>query len=247
MREWLLGEWTKAWSGRTWAVLVSIAVFMSLLSGLSYAAQGDKMVSAGKTDVAAVTNDVVRASMTTFLFASLFGALLVTREYSSGSISRSVLLIGGRDRLFLAKLVVAAAVGALFGLFAVLLATVSSWVMLAGYGYSSEWTSETWLIALGVFACNVLAAPWGVFVGWIVRHQIGAVGALMALTLLVDPALKRLVPDEAKYLLTVAMSSVYRDGAADLLSPQTALLVIAGWLAAAGYAAHKLLHSRDIT
>lgn len=98
-----------------------------------------------------------------------------------------------------------------------------------------------------MFACNVLAAPWGVFIGWIVRHQIGAVGALMALTLLLDPALQRLVPDVAKYLLTIAMSSVYRDVHTDLFSPGTALLVIAGWLGVAGLAAHRLFRSRDIT
>ncbi|MFI2032950.1 ABC transporter permease [Streptomyces buecherae] len=246
MREALLGEWTKAWTGRAWAVLTSIAVFMSLLTSFGYAAEGDKSIGAGQTDIAAVTDDVVRSWMTTFLFASLFGALLVTREYSSGSISRAVLLTG-RGRLFTAKLVIGAAVGVLSGLLAVVLAAVSSWVTLAGYGRSPEWTSETWLVALGVFACNVLAAPWGVFIGWIVRHQIRAVGALMALTLLLDPSLQRLVPDVAKYLLTIAMSSVYRDVHTDLLSPGTALLVIAGWLGVAGLAAHRLFRSRDIT
>lgn len=246
MREALWGEWTKAWTGRAWAVLTSIAVFMSLLTSFGYAAEGDKRIGTGQTDIVAITDDVVRSWMMTFLFASLFGALLVTREYTSGSVSRSVLLTG-RSRLFTAKLLVGTAVGALSGLLAVLLAAVSSWVTLAGYDRSPEWTSETLLIALGVFACNVLAAPWGVFIGWIIRHQIGAVGALMALTLLLDPALQRLVPDLAKYLLTIAMSSVYRDVHTDLLSPGIALLVIAGWLSAAGFAAHRLFRSRDIT
>lgn len=125
MREALLGEWTKAWTGRAWAVLTSIAVFMSLLTSFGYATEGDKSIGTGHTGIAAVTDDVVRSWMMTFLFASLFGALLVTREYSSGSISRAVLLTG-RGRLFTAKLVIGAAVGVLSGLLAVVLAAVSS-------------------------------------------------------------------------------------------------------------------------
>ncbi|MBD0706876.1 MULTISPECIES: ABC transporter permease [unclassified Streptomyces] len=246
MSDALRGEWAKAWSGRAWIMLLSFAVYMSLLTSFGYASEGRDGITAGTTDISAVTDDVVRAWMMTFLLSSLFGAIAVSREYTSGSISRSVLLTG-RRRLFVAKATVSAAVGALFGLVAIALAVASAWGLLGMYGLRPEWTTETTLIALGVFVCNVLAAPWGAFLGWIIRHQIGSVIAVMAMTLLVDPGLQRLVPGLSKYLLTIAMSAVYRDVNHDLLSPQAALLVIAGWLAAAGFAGYRLLRTRDIT
>ncbi|KUN84426.1 ABC transporter permease [Streptomyces griseoruber] len=246
MTDALRGEWLKAWSGKAWIVLLVCGTYMSLMTSFGYGSEGDKALDQGSGDLAAVTDDVVRAWMMTFLFASLYGAIVVTREYGSGSISRSVLVMG-RARLFGAKLAVGALMGALSGVVAVVFSVLSAWGVLTVYGRDFAWTKETTLIAVGLFACNVLAAPWGVFIGWIIRHQIASVVTVMALTLLVDPGLQRLAPKAASYLFTIALSSVYRDVGHTLLSPQTALLVIAGWLAAAGCAAYRLLRVRDLT
>ncbi|OEJ26164.1 hypothetical protein AR457_18455 [Streptomyces agglomeratus] len=247
MRDLITAEWRKATTGRTWWILAGLGVLMSLTSGFGFASQGDAAITTGAASPSAVTDDVVRAWMMTFLFSSLFGALLVTREYASGSITRSVLLSGTRGRLFAAKLTVATLSGVLYGLLAAALAALCAYATLNHFGHSPEWTTETTLIALGVLACNVLAAAWGAFLGWIVRHQTATVVLLMALTLLVDPGVQQLAPDVAKFLLTIAMSSVYRDAKPDLLSVPVALLVIGGWLTAAGFAARKLLFTRDVT
>ena len=246
MTDALRGEWLKARSGRAWIVLLVSGVYMSVMTSFGYGSEGDKALDQGSADLAAVTDDVVRAWMMTFLFAALYGAVVVTREYGSGSISRSV-LVTGRARLFGAKLAVGALMGALSGAVAVVCSVLSAWGVLAVYGRDFAWTQETTLIAAGVFVCNVLAAPWGVFLGWIIRHQIASVVTVMGLTLLVDPGLQQLAPKASGYLFTIAMSSVYRDVGHTLLSPQAALLVIAGWLAAAGFAAYRLLRVRDLT
>ncbi|GCD44724.1 ABC transporter permease [Streptomyces paromomycinus] len=242
----IAGEWRKAWTGRAWWVPAAIGIFMSLLASLGFATQGDQLLTEGKTTATAVTGDIVRQWMMMLLFSSLLGAVLTSREYATGTITRSVLLSGSRKRLFSAKLVVATVMGVLYGLLAVGLAVASSWGMMARFGREPEWTQETWLIVLGVFLCTALSAPWGTFLGWIIRNQIGAVGTLMALTLLLEPALQRLFPAGAKYLLTIAMSSVYRDGKPELLSEPIALVVIAGWLAVAWLIARKLFTSRDV-
>ncbi|KOT80914.1 hypothetical protein ADK70_27070 [Streptomyces rimosus subsp. pseudoverticillatus] len=247
MRDLLSAEWMKAWVGRTWLVLAGSGAFMSLLASLGYASEPDKKITEQHMGLTTITNDSVRAWMMTFLFAALFGAIFVTREYTSGTIGRSVLLGGTRSRLFAAKALVGTAIGALSGLLAVALALGVTWGTLATSGHDPEITRETWLIAAGVFACNVLAGPWGVLLGWIIRHQVGAVVALIALTLLVDPALVRLIPEVGKFLMTIAMSSVYRDGKPELLSEPVAFLVIGGWLAIAWFGARKLFLTRDIT
>ncbi|WP_329196458.1 MULTISPECIES: ABC transporter permease [unclassified Streptomyces] len=246
MRNLVPGEWMKAWTGRTWLVLASAGIFMSLITCFGYASQGDGDIALGTTTASAVTDDMVQAWMMTFLMSAVFGALLVTREYSSGAIARSVLLSGGRLRLLSAKALVATAVGVLGGLLAVALAALCAFLLPARFGFSADWTGHTTRIALGVLTVNALAAPWGALLGWIIRSQLATVVTVMALTLLVEPGLQELAPQVAKYLPTIAMSSVYLDGKPELLSVPLALLVLAGWLAAAGTAARRLLLSRDV-
>ncbi|MFB7741219.1 ABC transporter permease [Streptomyces sp. NPDC056132] len=247
MRDVMAGEWAKAWSGKAWWLPAAFGILMSFMASLGYATQGRESIAQSRTDAGAVTADVVQAWMMMLLFASLYGAVSVAREYATGTIARSVLLSGSRTRLFSAKLIVTTAMGALYGVLAVGLAVASGWgLMAAGAGHRPVWTRETWLILLGVFVCTTLSAPWGLFIGWIVRNQMAAVGTLMGFTLLLDPGLQALFPQGAKYLMTIAMSSVYRDGKPELLSEPLALLVIAGWLAAAAFLARKLLTSRDV-
>ncbi|MCJ1678472.1 ABC transporter permease [Streptomyces sp. APSN-46.1] len=246
MRNVISGEWMKAWTGRTWLVLASAGIFMSLLTCFGYASTGDESIALGSTTASAVTDDMAQAWMMTFLMSAVFGGILVTREYHSGAIARSVLLSGGRLRLLSAKALVATAVGVLNGLLAVGLAVLCAFLLPAHFGYSADWTGHTTRIVLGVLAVNALAAPWGALLGWIIRSQLATVVTVMALTLLVEPGLQALAPQVAAYLPTIAMRPVYLDGKPELLSVPLALLVLAGWLAAAGTAARQLLLSRDV-
>jgi hypothetical protein len=243
----LAAEWLKARTGRLGWLLALVGGFLVVVSNLGLLSQGVEQLDAGTTTLAELTDVPVRNSMAMLLPAALFGAVFVAREYTGGTIGRSALLSGGRDRQWAAKLLVSLAAGALFGLFALVLGAGSAWALLAGHGHAPLWTGETWLIALGVFTVNVLGAAWGVFLGWILRKDMVAVAALVLLVLGVEPALHRFVPEAGKYFLTVAMSSVYRDTQPDLLPIPFACLVIAAWLAAAGYLARRLVRSRDLT
>ncbi|BFO21399.1 hypothetical protein SHKM778_77870 [Streptomyces sp. KM77-8] len=99
---------------------------------------------------------------------------------------------------------------------------------------------------MGVFTVTLLAAPWGVLLGWIIRHQVVLVAVLLGQALLIDESLLRLVPSVGRFMLTIAMSSVYRDGKPELLSVPVALLVIAVWLAVAGVVARRVVLRRDV-
>ncbi len=247
MLDLVRGEWLKARTGRAGIITLGSGLSMCLLISYGYASEGDTNLTAGLTDLATVTNDIARAWMMLFLFASIFAALLVTREYSSGTMARSVLLGGNRSRVFLAKLLAGTGAGIIFGLLSALFAAISPWLLLSTYGRETAWTEETTLTVAGVFLCNVLAALWGVTLAWVIRNQVAAVLTIMTLTMLVDPGLQRLVPDASSYLFTIALSSIYRDGKPELLSVPIAFLVIAGWLVVAGFVGRKAFLSRDLT
>jgi ABC-2 type transport system permease protein len=246
MRNLLAAEWSKMWTGRAWWSMALIGVVLGALAGSGFVATADENIVKGATDIQAVTDQVVRSWFMLLLFSALLGAVYVSREYQAGTIGRSVLLSGGRSRLLAAKLAVGTAMGVLFGLLAAGCAAVSPWLFLAQTTHHPAWTHETTLTLIGVFVVTVLGAPWGVLLGWIIRNQTAAVATLLGLTLFVDEALLRVLPAVGKFTLTIAMSSVYRDGKPELLSEPLAFVVVAAWLAAAGYAARKLFLGRDV-
>ncbi|MFG7943901.1 MULTISPECIES: ABC transporter permease [Streptomyces] len=246
LRRLLSAEWSKMWTGRAWWSMALIGVLMGALAGSGYVTEADKDIAKGATTIEGVTDQVVRSWFMMLLFSALLGAIFVSREYQSGAIGRSVLLSGGRGRLLTAKLLVGLAMGVVFGALTVALAAASPSVFLPQAQLEPAWTHETTLTLIGVFVVTTLGAPWGVLLGWIIRNQAATVATLLGLTLFVDEALLRLAPAVGKFTLTIAMSSVYRDGKPELLSVPAASLTIAAWLVAAGIAARALFHKRDV-
>lgn len=246
MHDLLRAEWAKTTAGRTWLMMIAGGLALGAITVLSLASEARDQVAAGTTTAAAATDDSVRYWFTMHLFASMFGALFVTREYASGVIGRSVLLSGGRARLLAAKVVAATGMGVVLAAVATAVAALAPWLVLPRYGISPQWTTTTWQVLAGVFAVTVLATPWGVLLGWIVRNQVVAIVVLTVTTLGFDPYFTRLLPEVGKYLLTIAMSAVYLDGKPYLLPVPAALAVIAAWVAAAALVAHRVLTRRDV-
>ncbi|MFF9980360.1 ABC transporter permease [Streptomyces erythrochromogenes] len=247
MREVLNAEWLKAWSGRTWWIMAALGVFMGLLGSSGAAAVADQQIDSGATDAAAATAELIRSWFSVLLASVLFGAVFVSREYSTGAINRSVLLSGSRTRLLAAKTIVGTAVGLILALLAAALAPLSLWGFFTLFGMDVQWSGEATLTLLGVFTVVALAAPWGVLLGWIIRNQAASVTLVLVVTLFVDETLFRVLPAVGKFTMGIAMGAVYRDAKPEMLSIPLALLVIAGWLVLAGYGARRLLVSRDIT
>ncbi|MFF4426713.1 ABC transporter permease [Streptomyces sp. NPDC001549] len=246
MREVLNAEWLKAWSGRTWWIMGALGVFLGLLGSSGAAAVADQQIDSGATDAAAATAELIRSWFSVLLASVLFGALFVSREYNTGAISRSVLLCGSRTRLLAAKTIVGTAMGVVFALLAAVLAPISLWGFFTLFGMDVQWSGEATLTLLGVFAVVTLAVPWGVLLGWIIRNQAASVTLVLVVTLFVDETLFRVLPAVGKFTMGIAMGAVYRDAKPEMLSIPLALLVIAGWLVLAGWAARRLLVTRDV-
>ncbi|MFK4070828.1 ABC transporter permease [Streptomyces sp. NPDC029674] len=246
MRNLLAAEWAKIWSGRAAWSMALIGLVLGVLAAGGYATGADAGIANGTTTIQDVTDQLVRCWLAMLVLSALLGTVYVSREYQAGTIGRSVLLSGGRTRLFGAKLAVGTAMGVAFGLLAAGCAALSPWIFLRGTRHDPVWTRETTLTLVGIFVVTVLAAPWGALIGWILRKQAAAVAVVLGLSLFVDEALLAAAPAVGKFTMTIAMSSVYRDGKPELLGAPWAFLVIAGWLTAAGCAAHWLLHRRDV-
>lgn len=236
-------EFLRARQGRQLASLAAGAIVLCLLTSYALAAQ---VQSDGAAQSAAeLTEGQVRAWMMTFLLAGIFGSMVFTRDVGTGALTRSVLL-GSRGTVFGAKVIVSAVAGLGYGVLAAVMSFVTTYAINAGLDVPFEWTREATLIALGIVACCVLASIFGLFVGMLARSGTVALIVLLLQTLLVDPGLQRIAPDVAKFLFTIALSSIYRDVLPDLLPLALGALVAIAWVVGLGFLAWTRFTRKDV-
>ena len=248
MRDQLRAELLKARSGRTPAVLLGTNAGLVALGALGEGSLLKTRLASHATDVATASHTLIQFGIGGLILATLFGAVLVTGEYRDGAIGRSVLLARNRDHLLAAKGVVAALAGVLHGLVGVATALATGAAVLAHQHQRLVLDRESWIICAGVVAACALAGPWGAFLGWIGRHQLATVAAILVYLLLVEAQILRLLPQLGRFLPGGAQAAIYRDTSnAHLFPAPVAVALFAGWLLAAGLLARRLVATRDLT
>ncbi|MEV7510459.1 ABC transporter permease [Streptomyces sp. NPDC089922] len=223
-----------------------------LLTALAFGALGQLGAVYADADLAANAVDashrVVNLAASATLFASLFGALLVTGEFKTGSIGRSVLYAPGRGAVVGAKLLVAALAGLLYGVVAVLSALAVGTAAFSAKDVSLVLDGRTWQVAAAVVGVCALAGPWGAAIGFVVRNQLiaviglvvwGTLGQLMVLSQF--PKVGRFLPDGAQ--LAVLGDRLTLPSALD--APY-GLLVLVAWCAALALLAQRMFTARDV-
>jgi ABC-2 type transport system permease protein len=187
--------------------------------------------------------------------ALIAGTLSVTGEFRHKTITPAVLITPRRTPLLAAKLITLTAAGLAFGLAATGLATAIALPLLASRhipaGVSGTGTAA---IIVGGALATALAAALGVGVGAIIRNQVGATIAVLALLYVAEPLLA-LIPHLGiaiqQYGLAGLAAATTRTagfpGSAHLLGQPAAALILAGYATAALLTGAALLRRRDIT
>lgn len=186
--------------------------------------------------------------------ALIAGTLSVTGEFRHKTISPAVLITPRRTPLLAAKLITLAAAGLVFGLAATVVAAAITLPLLAARhipaGVSA--TGIAAIIAGGAIA-TALSAGLGVGIGVIIRNQVGAIIAVLALLYVAEPLLG-FIPGLGtaiqRYglggLAAAATRTTGFPASARLLGQPAAALILAGYATAALLAGAALLHRRDI-
>jgi len=239
----LRAELRRALQGRQLLSLAIGAAVLCLITSYALAAQ---MQSGSSTQSPAeLTEGQVRSWMMTFLLAGIFGSMLFTRDARTGALTRAV-LISSRGTVFGAKIVVSALAGLGFGALAAVLAVSTTYGIDIALGVPHVWTAEATAIVTGIVVCCVLAAVFGFFVGVLARNGTLTLLILLLQTLLVDPGLQRIWPNVAKFLFTIALSSVYRDVLPDLLPLAAGAAVAVVWVLVLGGLAWVRFSRKDV-
>jgi len=153
------------------------------------------------------------------VLAVLLGSVIVTAEYTHGTINQTFLAVPRRDRVLGAKVVAAlvVAVGLALLADAATLAVAELWYQ--GRGLTLQLDGDTMGPLLGAIGASALGAAIGVGVGALLRRQTGAI-VLILLWLLIGEAVIGAVGDAARFAPGHALGAVvsaHTDGTRDTL------------------------------
>ena len=180
---------TRLW----WGLLVVMAAYVAVVAGFLTIAFSQEAGTVGGPPVAALDDETQRHVLYTlvmplaYVFPVLIGTLSITAEYRYQTLTPTFLAEPRRTVVLAAKLVVATALGLLFGVVgaAAGAAAVAAVRGLTGapLGLDAEILQALAQVVLGM----ALWAAVGVGVGTLVRNQVAAVVVIIAFSQLVEP------------------------------------------------------------
>jgi ABC-2 type transport system permease protein len=176
------------------------------------------------------------------VFAAILGARSATEDFRYGTVLSAVLSSRRRETLLHAKAVVVALAGAAMALIGQAVMTGVAAVMTASNPAFHVTTRDIAAMA-GITVGTASWAVIGAAVGIAVRHQVAAVTGVVIWILAVENLGAALIGEAGRFLPGQAAF-----GVAGLpgLSPPTASLVVALWVAVVLIAARATLSKRDI-
>jgi ABC-type transport system involved in multi-copper enzyme maturation permease subunit len=181
------------------------------------------------------------------LIAAFVGMLSVTTEFRYGTIRPALVFEPRRRRLLAAKVAVSAFAGLLLGMIGAGLAFAIGLPILSARSVGlALGDRDLVLIGVGTVAASVAWAVLGVAVGALVRHQIGAIVALVAWNTVVESIFLAFVPGVGRYLPGNAGNALAGAAGEKLLSMGAGGAVIAAWALALALAASVRTDRTDI-
>jgi hypothetical protein len=272
----LMAEWTKIRSVRStmWTLLIFVVVSLGLTGLFTWLTLNALNNGRNGARSSGIITDPVSFILGTGLGLGqlaicVLGALVITSEYSSGTIRASLLAVPRRYPVLLAKALVFAAlvfvVGEIvaFVSFYIGVALINGHVItlhgtVGGQAVTARHTITVSLSQPGVlravFGAGLYLTVLGLFalaIGGLIRHTAGAITAVIGMVLIIFP-LAGLLPDSwgahvHAYLPTVAGQLITADKhqSGQLLSPWQGFGVFCAWTALLLIAAVYLLDRRD--
>ena len=273
----LAAEWTKIRSVRStmWTLLIFVVVSLGLtglftwltLNALNNGRRGARSSGIVTDPVSFILGTGLGLGQ---LAICVLGALVITSEYSSGTIRASLLAVPRRNPVLIGKSVVFAALVFVVGEIVAFISYLIGDALVNGHVVTGQITlpnhthvtvHHTITVSLSqpgvlraVFGAGLYLTVLGLFalaIGGLIRHTAGAITAVIGMVLVIFP-LAQLLPSSwgahvHAYLPTVAGQLITADKhqSGELLSPWQGFGVFCAWTALLLLAALFLLDRRD--
>lgn len=225
-------EFTKQFSTSIWWILAIVLVLYIAMTagGLAFVLAGvaDGLIPSSAHIPALDDSATVIYGFSTslgYVFALLLGTLIVTSEYRHQTLTPTFLAVPRRGTALLAKLVVAAVLGAFYGVLALAAAVGSGAGAFAVFSQPTGLDNpDMWWMFARIVLALVLWTLLGVGVGALVRNQVAAVVGVIAFTQLVEPIVRLAASfvdganDVAKFLPGAASDALVGTGYLDFVA-----------------------------
>ncbi|MFV8131139.1 ABC transporter permease [Streptomyces syringium] len=236
-------EWTKLWSVRASGLCLLVGLVVSGVFTYYYAS----IARINEHPVQPVGNAAAASAVVTQFAFVVLATVVVTSEYSTGTVRASLLWVPRRHRVQAAKALVTGLVAFLSGAVYAVLGTAVAWGAFDGRASFEASTTLRQVLAVGVY--QALVAVLTVGVAFATRHPAGALSILVTLLWALPSVLLGLGSDTLAAVNDVlpygAGDHFMRVGGAAPFSSATAVLFVAGWTATAHGAGLYVLRRRD--
>lgn len=228
--------------------LLIIAIGLNALAVFGTSMQLDHVaVSSSELDEAR-TLALLHLGFGASLFALIYGALSVTRDFGSNAVGRVQLLAGGPVGLLVSRAVVVAPGMLAFGVLGPAAAALVAWAALPASGALFAWSNEATIVTVGMVFSTVFAGYLGQLVAWQTRRSLLTVIGLVAWTLLLEtyiitlaPLIGRLLPGGLSQAMTKDTSTT-----TEVLGVAAGYVGYAVWLVVLAALAHLRLRRTDL-
>jgi ABC-2 type transport system permease protein len=235
MTRLLRAEWRKVTSIKLgWGMLLGAMALAALGVVAQIASNGVRGGVQLPLSAASVQKSIAASASSAYLFSIVVGIILITTEFRHFTSRPTFLIEPRRGFVIVAKMLVAAVLGIIYGIVCALMtgAIMVSW--LGAKGITIHWIEggvlESLLSAIVVIA---IFAVVGIGLGVLVRNQITAVIGALAYLFVLEPLIQIIpvVKDVYPYLPGAAAGAITGAGrsTSSLLEPWAGGLVLLGW------------------
>jgi hypothetical protein len=239
MTRLLRAELRKVFTTRLWwGMLLGALAFTALEVVALIATAGLKRSQSPPLTTAVAQRTLLASPRDAYIFSLIVGIIMITTEFRHFTTRPTFLSQPHRGRVIVAKVVVAALVGLIYGVAATVVALAIAVPWLNAKGITMNWAgNDLGLVILAAIAVVTIYAIVGLGIGCLIRNQIAAVIASLVYLLVIESIIGGLATlwawlgDIYKYLPGAASSAVTQVDVhkTTLLAPWAGGLVLLGW------------------
>jgi hypothetical protein len=235
MTRLLRAEWRKVTSVKLgWGMLLGAMALAALGVVAQIASNGVRGSAQLPLTAAATQKSIAASASSAYLFSIVVGIILITTEFRHFTSRPTFLIEPRRGFVIVAKMLIAAVVGAIYGVVCALMTAAIMVPWLGAKGVTIQWIDggvlESLLSAIVVIA---IFAVVGIGLGVLVRNQIAAVIGALAYLFVLEPLIQIIpvIKDAYPYLPGAAAGAITGAGrtTSSLLVPWAGGVVLLGW------------------
>lgn len=231
----LRSEWRKVTTIKLgWGMLLGALALAALGVVAQIASNGVRGNPALSLSAASTQRSIAASAGSAYLFAVVVGIILITTEFRHFTSRPTFLIEPRRGFVIVAKVIVAAVVGIIYGVCCAALTAAIMAIWFAAKGIPIGWTSNGVLLSMvGDLMVIAIFAVVGIGVGVLVRNQIAAVIGALAYLFVLEPIIQIIpvVKEAYPYLPGAAAAAITGStrGAATHLNAVEGGLVLLGY------------------